>query len=178
MFKILNDPSAPVLPANDSKQAQVDSGDISILAAGNAGTGVFRLDSSGATDGRAFTLFGNMGLTVTAGTGMINGVTVSWAADSSNTLTAPSANPRFDLVTITSAGAVSIVAGAENATPDYPAIPDDGNYSNRPTRIVLAAIYLTVGMTSLANGITDKRVFIERHGVAQQKYSLRTAGVR
>lgn len=178
MFKILNDPTAPVNPATDAKQAQVDTGDLTILAAGSAGTGVYRLDSTGATDGRTFSASNNMNLTITAGTGLINGATVTWAADSSNTLTAPVTNPRFDLVAINTSGAVVIIAGAESTTPDYPVIPDDGNYSLRPTRIVLAAILLTVGMTNLNVGITDKRVFIDHHPIGDAKYALRCLGVR
>lgn len=76
---------------------------------------------------------------------------------------APTVNPRYDLVVINSSGAIATVTGTESASPAVPST--SGN-------IVLARIYLTVGMTTIVNGtnIIDARSFLGQGGSAGASY--------
>ncbi len=60
------------------------------------------------------------------------------------TITAPSANPRIDLISITAAGVLEVTTGSEVASPDYDDIPEcpEGN-------IPLYAVYLTTTATKI-----------------------------
>lgn len=75
----------------------------------------------------------------------------SQAQQTSATLTAPSANPRNDIVYIDAiTGAIGVATGAEAAIPSDPAIPAG--------KIPVARLAMTVGMTTITNNIiTDLR---------------------
>lgn len=73
---------------------------------------------------------------------------VSVAAQNSAALTAPTANPRRDIVHYdATTGAIGVTTGAEAASPVDPAIPAN--------KIPKARIRWTVGMTSIANSVID-----------------------
>lgn len=74
------------------------------------------------------------------------------AQQSTSTLSAPSVNPRYDVVYIdNSTGAVGVVTGAEAVSPSDPAIPAG--------KTAVARVRLTVGMTEITNSdIDDLRV--------------------
>lgn len=94
----------------------------------------------------------NMTVALAAGC-ILSGVTLTEvAAQSTSTITAPSANPRIDRVVIDkSTGAMSVVAGSEGASPSAPDIPAG--------KLPVAKVLLTVGMTAITNAdITDERV--------------------
>lgn len=77
---------------------------------------------------------------------------VEVAAQSTGTITAPVTNPRIDRVVCNLiTGAVSVITGAENASPVAPAITA-GNFP-------VAQVALTTGTTSITNSIiTDERI--------------------
>lgn len=68
-----------------------------------------------------------------------------WAGGYTSTLSAPSTNPRYDLVYIvpSGSGSLGVVTGSENASPVIPAVPDEA--------IPVAVLYMRVGMTSIKN---------------------------
>jgi hypothetical protein len=84
-----------------------------------------------------------MTVDVATGQGQTNGITVKWGGSTSGTITAPSVNPRIDIVVINSDNTLSIVTGAEAATPVVPTVAS--------TQLPLARIDLTVGMTTITN---------------------------
>lgn len=70
------------------------------------------------------------------------------AAQSTGTITAPTTNPRNDLVVIAKAtGAVSVITGAEAASPSDPALTAG--------HVPIARVSLTVGMTEITNADLD-----------------------
>ncbi len=93
----------------------------------------------------------NMTVRLEAGV-VLSGVTrTELAAQNTATLSAPSTNPRIDLVVIDNAtGAVSVIAGSESASPVAPALTAG--------KSPVALVSLTVGKTSITNAdITDVR---------------------
>ena len=78
---------------------------------------------------------------------------VEQAAQSTGTITAPSANPRIDRIVIDNiSGAVSVVTGTEAASPTPPAIPSG--------KSPIAQILLQTSSTAITNAmITDERDF-------------------
>ncbi len=80
----------------------------------------------------------------------------------SPTFTAPTTNPKIDILVINSAGVLSIIAGTEAVTPSPPTYPTD--------KLVLCEVYLRVGTTAIydtdqgTNGYIyrDVRSFISR----------------
>lgn len=75
------------------------------------------------------------------------------AQQSTATITAPTGNPRIDRVVIDTSGAVSVITGAEAASPTAPNITD-GKYP-------VCQVALSVGQTTITNtNITDERVMI------------------
>ena len=73
---------------------------------------------------------------------------VAVAAQNSATLTAPTVNPRNDIVVIdATTGAISVIAGAEAASPVDPAITAN--------KLPKARIRWTVGMAQIANSVLD-----------------------
>ncbi len=143
-FTVPNAVDAPTYP----QQARLDSRDLDILTAGDAQTG--------ALTGCAVTAQGspNMTVAVAVGTVMIAGALIAVTAANSGTFTAANAtNPRIDLVTIDTAGAIQIVTGTAAATPAIPTIP--------ASRMVLARVDIPANATTITTGqIVDKRVFL------------------
>lgn len=92
----------------------------------------------------------DMTVRVLAGTlpAAVAGPPLEVAAQSTDALTAPAADPRRDIVCIDSTtGAVEVVAGAEDAAPADPAVPSG--------KIPVARINWTVGMAEIANADLD-----------------------
>lgn len=94
----------------------------------------------------------NMTVKVDAGRLLVAGAIVSQAQQTSGTITAPVTNPRIDRVVINpTTGAISIVTGAEAASPTAPAIT--AGY------LPCAQIALTTSTTAITDAmITDERV--------------------
>jgi hypothetical protein len=84
-----------------------------------------------------------MTVEIAADSGQINGISVNWSAATSGTITAPSVNPRIDIVVANSDNTITIVTGAEAATPVIPAIAT--------TQLALARIDLTTSTTVITN---------------------------
>lgn len=126
-------------------QSGVDSGDLAIVLAGMAGTGVI--------SGCAVTPSALLVIAIAAGVISVAGVQVSVAGTTKTHNVADVTNPRIDLVVVNSSGTVSITAGTAAAAPVYPAIP--------ASSVVLAAVYIPALLATVISGdITDKRVFI------------------
>ncbi|MEN6375558.1 MAG: hypothetical protein ABFD75_12390 [Smithella sp.] len=94
----------------------------------------------------------DMAILVDAGSFLYNNAIVSNAQQTTATITAPSSNPRIDLVVIDSyTGVVSVITGAEAASPSPPALTSG--------KTPIAQIALSVGQVSILNSnITDVRV--------------------
>lgn len=97
---------------------------------------------------------GTPNMTVQLDAGAIPGVgaaPVQVALQTSATLTAPTSNPRHDIVYIDSAtGVIGVATGTEAASPADPAVPAG--------KIAIARLAMTVGMVSITNSIiTDLR---------------------
>ncbi|MCQ4575429.1 MAG: hypothetical protein NOU37_09325 [Candidatus Brocadiales bacterium] len=94
---------------------------------------------------------------------------VSYAGGSSPTVTAPSSDPRIDLVHIGDDGVVGVTTGTEAASPVAPTYPDD--------KVPICEIYLRVGATSIkdtddsTNGYISKdaRPFLQNKAVGGGK---------
>jgi microcystin-dependent protein len=80
-------------------------------------------------------------LFIEPGTYYIGTTQVVFTGSPTGTFTAPSANPRVDLLTVGTAGAIAITQGSESATPTAPTYPTD--------KIVIAEIYNRVGQTQI-----------------------------
>ncbi len=102
---------------------------------------------------------------VLKGNAYISGKLVEFAGGESADFTAPTTNPRIDLLVLDSDGNLERVEGAEGASPDVPAIPFE--------KVLLAQVYNRVGQTSIkdtddsSNGYVQKdlRGFIGVGGV-------------
>jgi hypothetical protein len=92
--------------AGTSSQAEVDAVDFGILVAAYNGTGVV---AGGAVTAQSPTA--NMTVAVAAGTVLINGLHYGISAGNGTITTADSSNPRFDLITINTSGAIVVTAG-------------------------------------------------------------------
>jgi len=112
----------------------------------------------------------NMTIKVDAGSFLYNDAIVSNSQQTTATITAPSSNPRIDLVVIDSyTGVVSVITGAEAASPSPPALTAG--------KTPIAQIALSVGQTSILNAnITDVRVSMG--GAAPIDPVAGTAGLR
>jgi hypothetical protein len=131
-------------------QAEPDSVDFDIITAASAGYGVASgcvctAASSGST----------LGVAVSSGSVhvgsktpvAVTGVTVTPGAASGSA-------PRLDLIVVSNAGVVSVVAGTADATPEFPAVP--------ASRTVLAAVSIPTSATSITNAnIIDKRQIVD-----------------
>lgn len=130
--------------AFNANQAEPDSVDFDILAAGIGGSGVL--------SGCAVTAQGSPDMTVAVAAGVIKVGAVVVAVTSGNVTigTADGTNPRFDLITVNNSGTKACTAGTAAASPVFPAIPSNS--------VVLAAVYVPASDTTIAtNQITDKR---------------------
>lgn len=150
-----------VLDAAFPPQSSLDSGDLTVLAAG-ALTGVM---SGAAVTAQATP---NMTVAVAAGVVRIGGRRVAVTAGNVTITTANATNPRHDLITVDTSGALAAVAGTPAAItttsePVFPTIPAN--------RAVLAAIYVPSGDTAIdASQVTDKRVTITDPGVEDVRW--------
>lgn len=136
-------------------QATPDAGDFAILVAGLQLTGVV----SGCTVSSQSSP--NMSVAVvTGGTRYLGGAKVTVTASSVTISPADSTNPRWDLIV---ADGTTGVLSALTGTP-APTVADTSQavYPSIPTgKIVLAAVYVPSGTTSIVTGlIIDKRVFV------------------
>src|SRR5579872_1519546 len=96
-----------------------------------------------------------MTLYVEAGAYFIGGTKVIYAGGNSPSFTAPSSNPRIDLLVIDSSGTLSIVQGTENASPVAPTYPKD--------KIVLCEIYNRVSETSIKDSDDTVNGYVYNH---------------
>lgn len=86
----------------------------------------------------------NLTVKISKGAALVAGVlTSSDAVASLSGFAAPSANPRIDIVQLSTGGVISRKAGTENVSPSAPSV-DSGN-------IKLAEVYNRVGQTSIKN---------------------------
>jgi len=94
----------------------------------------------------------NMTVVVATGKVVIDDVYFSYAGGTTPTFTAPSSNPRIDLIALNSAGALVVVAGAENASPTRPSAKGV---------LPIAFVTLAVGQTKIVDGnLADARPFL------------------
>jgi hypothetical protein len=133
-------------------QAGLDAGDLAIMAGGSALTGVV---SGCAVTPQASP---NMTAAVAAGVVRYGGRRVTVTGGNVTVTAADATNPRHDLVTVDTTGALAVVAGTPaqitaTSEPVYPAIP--------VSRVVLASVYVPANKTTVDAGmITDKRVAV------------------
>ena len=94
----------------------------------------------------------NMTITIDAGSLLVGSSIVSQNAQNTGTITAPTSNPRLDLVVIDAVtAAISVITGTEAGSPSLPAIPI--------SKMPVAQIALSVSQTSIINSnITDLRI--------------------
>jgi hypothetical protein len=133
--------------ADSPFQAEPDSVDFDILAAGYSGSGVI--------SGCAVTAQGSPNMTVAVASGIVSVAGVRAAVSGANATigTADGTNPRFDMITINSSGTIATTAGTAASVPELPSIPS--------VSIVLALIFVPANDTTIATAqITDKRVFV------------------
>ena len=133
--------------ANSPFQAEPDSVDFDILAAGYSGSGVI--------SGCAVTAQGSPNMTVAVASGVVSvaGLRVSVTGANSTIGTADSSDPRFDMITVNNSGTIATTAGTAASVPELPNIPANS--------VVLALIFVPASDTTIAtNQITDKRVFV------------------
>jgi len=83
----------------------------------------------------------NLTLKIGPGVAVINGSVVKYAGGNSPSFTAPSSNPRIDLLTLDSSGTIARTAGTEAGSPAAPAYPVD--------KIVICEVYNKVGQTQI-----------------------------
>jgi hypothetical protein len=93
-------------------------------------------------------------LRVTAGVANVGGTVVKYAGGNTPTFTAPSTNPRIDIVTIDSTGTIAITQGTEAGSPSAPAYPSD--------KIVIAEVYLRTSTTAIRNTDSGSGGYIVR----------------
>src|SRR3990167_9142884 len=94
-----------------------------------------------------------------AGTGVVSGCAVT-AHGPADMGAADPANPRFDLIVVSSAGVKSVTAGTAAANPVFPTIPANS--------VVLAAVYVPALDAAIdSNQIVDKRVLVAVHSRIQ-----------
>ena len=132
-------------------QAEPDSVDFDILAAGYSGSGVI--------SGCAVTAQGSPNMTVAVAAGIVSVAGVRAAVTGANATigSADDTNPRIDLITINSSGAIATTAGTAASVPALPSIPS--------VSIVIALIFVPASDTAIAtNQIIDKRVFLSASG--------------
>ena len=71
---------------------------------------------------------------------------IGFASGDTTTMTAPSANPRIDVVYLTPSGDLRIITGTEAATPTLPTLAPSGD-----TRLPICAIYHKTTATKIVN---------------------------
>lgn len=96
---------------------------------------------------------------------------IVYAGGNSPSFTAPTTNPRIDLLTINSAGTLERTVGTEAASPSVPTYPRD--------KIVLAEVYNRVGQTSIKDADDTTNGYIQRDArpfLLNGKYISQDAG--
>jgi microcystin-dependent protein len=83
----------------------------------------------------------NLTLHIESGIVYVGSTRVIYAGGNSPSFSAPSVNPRIDIVTIDNAGTIAIVQGTESASPSAPAYPTN--------KMVICEVYNRVGETAL-----------------------------
>jgi hypothetical protein len=149
--------------AGFAAQAALDSIDLAILAAADAGTGV--------VSGCAVTAQGspNMTVAVAAGVVAVLGIYATVASGNVTIVAADGTNPRIDLVVASSAGVKSATLGTAAANPVMPAVP--------ASSVVLAAVYVPASDTAInTNQITDKRVSVPGTGASGDMHAAAALG--
>ena len=128
--------------------------ELATVAMLGGGSGVVRTSASGNDLLVAQQGSPDMTVLVTAGAAVVSGQpTALTANESSATITAPSTNPRIDIVQLSQEGAISIKAGTEAGSPSAPSV--DAN------NLKLAEIALATTTTAVTTGlITDSRVYL------------------
>lgn len=96
----------------------------------------------------------NMTLKIEAGQFYVGAARVVCAGGNTPAFTAPTTNPRIDLVTIDSAGTVAITQGTEAASPSVPSYPED--------KVVICEVYHRVGETSIKDADDSINGYIQR----------------
>lgn len=133
--------------AFNANQAEPDSVDFDVLTFGSRKTGV--------VSGCAVVAQGTPDMTVAVAVGNVSiaGILVQVTAGNGTITTADGSNPRLDLVSINTSGAIVVTAGTAAAEPVFPTHPTDD--------AVIAAVYIPTSDTTIANNqITDKRMFV------------------
>ena len=93
-------------------------------------------------------------LLVGPGVAVIGGTVVKYAGGNSPSFTAPSANPRIDLLTLDASGTVARTAGTEGASPVAPDYPSD--------KLVICEVYNRVGQTAVRNVSVSGQGYVYR----------------
>ena len=83
----------------------------------------------------------NLTLYIETGVVYVGSTKVIYAGGNSPSFTAPTTNPRIDIVTIDSSGTIAITQGTENASPVAPVYPTN--------KMVICEVYNRVGETAL-----------------------------
>lgn len=107
----------------------------------------------------------NMTLAVGPGVANINGTIVKYAGGNTSAFTAPTSNPRIDLIYISSAGILGYITGTEAASPTAPNYPGD--------KFVIAEIYHRVGETSLRWKDDSTNGYLYRYSAICQRDDFR-----
>src|SRR5262245_39141242 len=90
----------------------------------------------------------------TGGLAIVNGRLVTVAPGQSQTLAIGGALDRFDLLVVNAGGALQVVRGDESTDPVFPDVSLDTT--------VLAAVFVPVGVSNLADNVIDKRKFVSK----------------
>ena len=93
-------------------------------------------------------------LKVESGISFIGITKVVFAGGNSPSFTAPTTNPRIDLLVIDSAGTLSRVVGTEAASPSIPTYPTD--------KVVLCEVFNRVGQTTIRDTDVAGQGYIQR----------------
>ena len=145
-FTIPNNPDA-----NYPDQAEPDSVDFSILAAGFAGTGV--VSGCEITENES-----GLTLSIAEGMAIINNNQIEVAADTPNlTSHVDTSYNRFVLIVVDDQGDISVDPGPLSNNPRFPAYTVD--------TVVLCSVYLPANVTTIPDEqIVDKRLFFDIAG--------------
>lgn len=155
-------PNAAV--AGFAAQAEPDSLDFDIIAAGMNGTGV--LSGCACTPGNSGV---NLSVAVASGSVIVAGTVVAVSGTTVTPGAASGSNPRFDLVVANSSGTVSVVAGTAAGNPVFPAAAPS-------TYAVLCAVWIPTSATSITSAhISDKRQLVTADAAAGTP-SIRSLG--
>lgn len=97
----------------------------------------------------------DMTLRVMEGMVNISGTIVKYAGGNTGTFTAPTTNPRIDLVSIDRSGTINLTTGTEAASPTAPTYPTD--------EFVLCEVYLRTSSTGIYNidQTTDAYIYLD-----------------